>query len=300
MCPAVSFDLTAYWQAWREAIEGELDRLTPVRYPEPLWESMRYSLQAGGKRVRPLLTLATLEALGKDALPALPAACAVEMVHTQSLIHDDLPAMDNDDLRRGKPTNHKVFGEAQAILSGDAMLAFAFAILAGPLARAYPPAVCLAVTSELAEATVFGMVSGQVVDMASEGQPVTATVLNYIHKNKTGALIRTAVRIGALLGAADEARACSLDAYADAVGLAFQIADDILDVTCSAVELGKTPGKDVAAGKATYVGVFGLAAAREKLAEAVAEAHAALADWGPAALPLHAIADYVADQVVSP
>ena len=297
MPSAATFDLSASWRAWRAAIEEELDRLTPVRYPETLWESMRYSLQAGGKRLRPLLTLATLEALGREAAPALPAACAVELIHTQSLIHDDLPAMDNDDLRRGKPTNHKVFGEAQAILAGDAMLAYAFYVIAGPLAGSYPAEACLAATRELAEATVVGMVSGQVVDMASEGKPVSAETLSYIHRHKTGALIHVAVRIGGLLGQAAPAQQAQLEAYAAHVGLAFQIADDILDVTKSAEELGKTPGKDVAAGKATYVALYGLDAARQKLEAEVAGALAALADWGPEAEALRAIARFVASEV---
>ena len=290
------FDLSAYWQAWRQAIDSELDRLTPVQYPETLWESMRYSLQAGGKRIRPLLTLAVLEMLGQDAKPALPAACAVELIHTQSLIHDDLPAMDNDDLRRGKPTNHKVFGEAQAILAGDAMLAFAFTLLADELADRYPAKRCLAAVKELSSATVMGMVAGQVVDIASEHQQVSRETLTYIHRHKTGALIRASVRLGAILGEATPAEAEALDVYAEAIGLAFQIADDILDVTRTAEQLGKTPGKDVTAGKATYVSLYGLEAARAQLAETVETAVKALAPWGERAEALTAIARYVADQ----
>jgi geranylgeranyl diphosphate synthase type II len=296
MSSAATFDLSAYWQAWREAIDDELDRLTPVRYPDPLWESMRYSLQAGGKRIRPLLVVATLEALGQDARPALPAACAMELIHTQSLIHDDLPAMDDDDLRRGKPTNHKVYGEAQAILAGDAMLAFAFYVLAGPLASRYPSGACLAAARELASATT-DMVSGQVVDMASEGRPVTPETLTFIHRNKTGALIRAAVRLGAILGVASPEQRAALDRYADHVGLAFQIADDILDVTKTAEELGKTPGKDVAAGKATYVALYGEEAARGQLASEIAGAVGAIAGFGPEAEPLRAIAGFVAAEV---
>lgn len=295
--PAATFDLSAYWQTWRVAVDAELDRLAKQREPRTLWESMRYSLQAGGKRVRPLLTLAVLEALGQDPHAALPAACAVELVHTQSLIHDDLPAMDDDDLRRGKPTNHKVFGEANAILAGDAMLALAFVALAAELTGRYDAARCLAAVRELGEATVFGMVSGQVVDLESEGREVSADTLEYIHRHKTGALIRAAVNVGAILGGASEARCQELDGYASALGLAFQIADDILDVTKSAEELGKTPGKDLVAGKATYVTVYGLATAREKLAAAEAQAEAALSGWGPPAEPLRAIARYVAAQV---
>lgn len=292
-----AFDISTYWDAWRTAIEAELDRLTVLRQPEVLWQSMRYSLQAGGKRIRPLLTVATLDALGHNPFPALPAACALELIHTQSLIHDDLPAMDDDDLRRGKPTNHKVFGEAQAILAGDAMLAWAFAVAAGPLAQAYPAERCLAVVRELAEATVIGMVSGQAVDIASEGQVITADTLAYIHTHKTGALIRASVRIGALLAGAAAPECAALDRYANALGLAFQIADDILDGTRTAEELGKTPGKDEAADKATYVKLYGLEAARERLFKAGDEAQAALSNFASSADALRAIARYVIAQV---
>jgi geranylgeranyl diphosphate synthase type II len=296
MPSAATFDLYAYWQAWRTAIEEALDRLTPMQQPPVLWESMRYSLQAGGKRIRPLLVIATLEALGQDAQPAMSAACALELIHTQSLIHDDLPAMDNDDLRRGKPTNHKVFGEAQAILAGDAMLAHAFSLLAGPLSAHYPAELCLAVCAELAGATT-DMVRGQVVDIASEGQAVSAETLSYIHTNKTGALLRAAVRLGAILGRANDAKRQELDRYAAHVGLAFQIADDILDVTKTAEELGKTPGKDAAVGKATYPALYGIDAAREKLDAEIAGALEALASWGEPAEPLRAIARFVGAEV---
>lgn len=296
MPSAAAFDLAGYWATWRREIDLALDAITPVQHPAMLWESMRYSLEAGGKRLRPLLTIATLEALGADPRPALPAACALELVHTQSLIHDDLPAMDDDDLRRGKPTNHKVYGEAQAILAGDAMLAWAFYTLAGPLAPYYPAERCLEAVRELAEATVVGMVSGQVVDIASEGRPVDEATLAYIHSHKTGALIRSAVRLGAILAGASPAQRHALDAYADAIGLAFQIADDILDCTQTAEQLGKTPGKDVAADKATYVKLFGMTTARDRLETSVREAEAALDGLGERADALGAIARYVAAQ----
>jgi geranylgeranyl diphosphate synthase type II len=295
--PAALFDLSAYWQTWRDTLDAELDRQVHAREPQILWDSMRYSLQAGGKRIRPLLLLATVEALGGDPHAALGAACAVELIHTQSLIHDDLPAMDDDDLRRGKPTNHKVFGEANAILAGDAMLALAFVTLSSDLARNFDAERCLAAVRELGEATVFGMVSGQVVDIASEGQTVEPQTLEYIHRQKTGALIRASVRIGAILAGANADALQALDRYADALGLAFQIADDILDGTKTAVELGKTPGKDVSAGKATYVSLYGLTTATLKLREAEAAALAPLADWDERAQPLRAFAAYVAGQV---
>jgi geranylgeranyl diphosphate synthase type II len=204
--------------------------------------------------------------------------------------------MDDDDLRRGKPTNHKVYGEAQAILAGDAMLAWAFYTLAGPLAPRFPADRCLAAVRELAEATVVGMVSGQVVDISSEGQEVDESTLAFIHSHKTGALIRSAVRVGAILAGASDEQRRALDTYADSVGLAFQIADDILDCTQTAEQLGKTPGKDLAADKATYVKLYGLAAARERLETSVREAEAALETLGGGAEPLRAIARYVADQ----
>ena len=295
MPSAATFDLAAYWQAWRAAIDRELERLLPPRRPEALREAMQYSLAAGGKRVRPLLALATIESLGHDARPALPAACAIELVHTQSLIHDDLPAMDNDDLRRGKPTNHKVFGEARAILAGDALLAHAFAVLGAELTGHFPPDACLAAVHELADATV-AMVGGQVVDIQSEGQPGTPEALEFIHRHKTGALMRASVRLGAILGGATREQAEALDTYADALGLAFQIADDILDVTRTAEELGKTPGKDLSAGKLTFVALYGLEEARARLKTATAAALDPLAAWGPSAEPLRAIARYVAAQ----
>jgi geranylgeranyl diphosphate synthase type II len=293
--PAPAFNLDSYWEGWRDQLDRALDRLTPIGAPPVLWEAMRYSLLAGGKRIRPLLTLATLEALGQDASPALAAACALELIHTQSLVHDDLPAMDDDALRRGKPTNHVVYGEGNAILAGDALLAWAFAVLAGADSKAYAATARLAAIEELATATV-GMIGGQVVDLASEGQAVTPETLAFIHRHKTGCLIRAAVRIGALLAEATPAQVADLDRFGEAVGLAFQIADDILDCTRSAAELGKTPGKDAAAGKATYVAQYGLAAARQRLEAEVEAALDALAAWGPAAEPLRALARHVAAQ----
>ncbi|MEB3329646.1 MAG: farnesyl diphosphate synthase [Candidatus Sericytochromatia bacterium] len=293
--PAPAFDLDTYWDGWRARLERELDRQTPVGEPSLLWEAMRYSLLAGGKRLRPMLMLAVLEALGREAAPALPAACALELIHTQSLVHDDLPAMDDDALRRGKPTNHVVYGEGNAILAGDALLAWAFGVLARAGGAAYPAEARLAAVAELATATV-GMIGGQVVDLASEGQAVSPATLAFIHRHKTGCLILAAVRIGALLAGASEAQRADLDRYGEAVGLAFQIADDILDCTRTAAQLGKTPGKDAAAGKATYVAQYGLVAARERLEAEVQGALHALAAWGPGAEPLRALARHVAVQ----
>jgi geranylgeranyl diphosphate synthase type II len=292
-----TFDMETYWQQWRSVIDKTLLDLTPVQAPERLWESVRYSLNAGGKRLRPLLTLATLEALGKDPHRGLIGGCAVELIHTQSLIHDDLPAMDNDDLRRGKPTNHKVFGEAQAILAGDAMLAYAFVVLARDDELRANPACGLAVVEELAQATALGMVPGQVVDMASEGLAPTPDLVRYIHTHKTGALIKAAVRIGALLGSADAAQRAALDDYADSIGLAFQVADDILDTISTAGTLGKTPGKDQNANKATFVSAYGIEGARTALADATDQADKALVSFGVDAEPLRAIARFIHQQV---
>ena len=261
---------------------------------------MRYSVEAGGKRLRPLLVVLTLEALGRDPSPALPAACAVELVHTFSLIHDDLPALDDDDLRRGRPTNHKVFGEATAILAGDALHALAFRVLSRDLLATYSAAQCLEAVDCLSDAAVNGLASGQVADVHAGGSTATAADLLFIHERKTAALFRCAVRLGAILGQATLPQARDLDEFASAVGLAFQIADDVLDVTRSARDLGKSPGKDERDDKATYVKLYGLAGARQRLADAGARAKAALASWGPRAASLVAIADYVVAQAAAP
>lgn len=288
-----------------ESVRRDLDRLLPLleaRLLEPfrdgealrLSEAMRYSLSAGGKRVRPVLCLLAAEAVGGGAEEALPGALALELVHTYSLVHDDLPAMDDDDLRRGRPTNHKVFGEATAILVGDGLQALAFEVLA----RAYDddPRLGLDLVRLLAEAAgAPGMVGGQALDMAGQQLPREERALEGLHRMKTGALLRASVLMGARVAGArpGEARWAALDAYAQAVGLCFQVMDDVLDVTASTAELGKTAGKDVAQNKLTYVALLGLDGARAKGKRLEEQALAALGELGPAAEPLRALARYI-------
>ena len=286
-----------YWRGWRGRVDEELGRLIGAGEPETLYSSMRYSVEAGGKRLRPLLVLASVEALGHDPLRALPAACALELIHTFSLIHDDLPALDDDDLRRGVATNHVVFGEATAILAGDALHALAFRVLSRNLRDAYPASVCLEAVQCVADAAVDGLASGQVADLQAAGRATTSEQLLFIHEHKTGALFRCAVRVGAILGQATPQQTRDLDVFATSLGLAFQIADDILDVTRTRQELGKSPGKDERDGKATYVRLYGLTGARERLDAACLDATGALASWGGRAAMLRALVDYVMSQV---
>jgi geranylgeranyl diphosphate synthase type II len=258
-------------------------------YPESIHRAMRYSLFAGGKRLRPVLTLAAAEAVGGRAEDVMPAAAALELVHTYSLIHDDLPAMDDDSLRRGKPTSHVVFGEAIAILAGDALLTEAFHMLSskttGDAERKLRAVVLLSNA-----AGVRGMVGGQVVDVESEGLPVGEDVLDYIHQHKTGALIRTSVEIGALLGGGSEEDIERLSHYGKNVGLAFQIVDDILDVEGDADSLGKTAGKDEKAGKATYPKIHGIEKARERARELCEQAVSLVEPYSSAGEPLESLA----------
>jgi geranylgeranyl diphosphate synthase type II len=289
----------ATWRTWRTRVDDELGRLIGSGDPDALFASMRYSVEAGGKRLRPLLVIATLEALGRDPVPALPAACAIELVHTFSLIHDDLPALDDDDVRRGRPTNHVVFGEATAILAGDALHALAFRVLSRDLLAAYPAPACLEAVECLSDAAVDGLARGQVADLQAAGRATSREALLSIHELKTGALFRCAVRLGAILGEASAQQAGDLDVFASNLGLAFQIADDILDVTRSQQELGKSPGKDERDDKATYVRLYGLAGARERAEDACQRATAALASWGAPAAMLRSVAAYVLEQIAT-
>jgi geranylgeranyl diphosphate synthase type II len=295
MSVAVSpaFDCGAYLEATRPQVEAALDASLPPEHPETLREAMRYSLLAGGKRLRPILCLAACELAGGDPAVAMPTAVALEMIHTMSLIHDDLPAMDNDDLRRGRPTNHKVYGEATAILAGDALLTRAFEMvsLRSPGVSAER---LLAVVGELALASgAPGLVGGQVVDLQSEGKRVNLETLEYIHLHKTGALLRACVICGALLGGASQELLAALRTYARGIGLAFQIIDDILDVTASSEVLGKTAGKDEAVDKTTYPKLLGLQESEQRAHRLVAEAKASLAPWEVQAQPLLALADFI-------
>jgi geranylgeranyl diphosphate synthase, type II len=264
-----------------------------------LFEAMRYSLLAGGKRLRPVLALAACEAVGGPLEAAMGFACAIEMIHTYSLIHDDLPCMDDDDLRRGRPTNHKVYGEAIATLAGDALLTDAFRMLARSAAASatVAPVALLATVAELAEAAgSAGMVAGQVIDLIGEGRIMTVAELEYLHRRKTGALFIAAVRGGARLGGAGEAQLEMLDAYASALGLAFQVIDDILDVEASTEQMGKRTGKDGAHGKNTYPGLIGLDKSWQLARDLERRAHRALDGFDHRAEPLRALASFAVER----
>ncbi|MGI6357330.1 MAG: polyprenyl synthetase family protein [Bacillota bacterium] len=295
----MSFDLPAYLRAQTARVNSALDRLLPAAdtYPAVIHQAMRYSLDAGGKRLRPILVLASAAAVGGDRDALLPAACALECVHTYSLIHDDLPAMDDDDLRRGRPTNHKVFGEAIAILAGDALLTFAFQLLSEQLPQHYSPALVLQVTAELAQAAGSqGMVGGQVADVQWERGLLTGSAeatLEYIHHKKTGALLVASVRIGAWLGGADQQQLQALTAFSRQLGLAYQITDDLLDVTGTEEKLGKRVQKDADRGKLTYPGVYGIPRSRQQNQRLLTEALAQLEVFGEEAGPLRALAPFL-------
>jgi geranylgeranyl diphosphate synthase, type II len=264
-----------------------------------LFEAMRYSLLAGGKRLRPVLALAACEAVGGRLEAAMGFACAIEMIHTYSLIHDDLPCMDDDDLRRGRPTNHKIYGEAVATLAGDALLTDAFTVLArsGVASGAAPPAALLATVAELAEAAgSAGMVAGQVIDLLGEGRNLTVQELEYLHRRKTGALFIAAVRGGARLGGAGEAKLAALEAYARALGLAFQVIDDILDVEASTEQMGKRTGKDLAHGKNTYPRLIGLDKSWQLARDLERRALHALDAFDHRAEPLRALARFTVER----
>ncbi|MFZ5775592.1 MAG: polyprenyl synthetase family protein [Thermodesulfobacteriota bacterium] len=290
-------DIKAYLKSKAALVEEALSR---YMLPEEgvLAEhirAMRYSLFAGGKRVRPILAIATAEALGADAAALLPAACALECIHTYSLIHDDLPAMDNDDLRRGKPTNHVVFGEAGAILAGDGLLSFAFELLAHPdLEKAMDASAQVSMVRVVSRAIgPLGMVGGQALDLAAEGREIPFDHLKYIHACKTGALITGSVQVGALFGSADSTQYEALTSYGGHVGLAFQIVDDLLDVVGDTKELGKQAGADQARNKATYPAFFGVERTREMARQAVDAAVDSLASFDQRAEPLRALARYI-------
>lgn len=268
-------------------VNQALDRWTPPedRAPSTIHRAMRYSLFAGGKRIRPALALAACDAVSEGMEGIEDAACALEMIHTYSLIHDDLPALDNDDLRRGRPTCHKVFGEAMAILAGDGLLTLAFEVLA-QLPECRPERRALIVREVAAAAgTVGGMIAGQVEDIEGEGQTATRERLESIHRGKTGALLRASVRLGGIYAGASDLQYEALSIYGEHVGLAFQIVDDILDVEQSSEHLGKTAGKDAAQGKITFPAVYGLAESREmadeqlELALSAVEPFAGRAHW---------------------
>jgi geranylgeranyl diphosphate synthase type II len=292
----VSFDLGAYMKERADAVDAALERVLPAETlrPETLHKAMRYSVFAGGKRLRPLLVIAGAEAVGGTASQVMPTACAMELIHTYSLVHDDLPAMDNDDFRRGAPTNHKVFGEAMAILAGDALLTLAFRLVAD---NAGESRALRDVVLDIADAAGHGgMVAGQVADLEAEGRRVGAEVVDYIHAHKTGALIRTSLRVGAMLCGADAAQVRALSVAGADLGLAFQIVDDILDVVASSEELGKTAGKDQIQQKATYPAIHGIEASRARAAFLIRDAEEALRALGPRAEPIRALGRFILER----
>jgi len=286
--------LPAFFEEDRLAVDAALDRLLPAETTQPssIHEAMRYSVFAGGKRIRPILCLETARIFADDVTPALHPACAIEFIHTYSLIHDDLPALDNDDLRRGKPTCHKKFGEATAILAGDALLTLAFeTISVAPV----EPTRGIAMVTEVATAagTVKGMVGGQVADLEAEGKRIAPAMLEFIHRSKTAALIRASVAAGALCAGAGVEDVARLRSFGESIGWAFQVTDDILDVEESSAALGKTAGKDVAQQKATYPAVYGLERAHEIAKDLATRAIAELTPYGERAARLRDIAEYL-------
>jgi geranylgeranyl diphosphate synthase type II len=293
------FDLPHYLSERRKLVDEALERFLPAEdaAPPTVHRAMRYSVLAGGKRLRPILVIAGAEAVGGSAELVLPTAGALELIHTYSLIHDDLPAMDDDDYRRGRLTNHKVFGEAMAILAGDALLTLAFKLVAGNAAQGADARVICDVVAEIAAAAgTGGMVGGQVVDIESEGKTITVEALDYIHTHKTAALIRASLRAGAMLGGAKPNALRAITDAGDRLGLAFQIVDDILDVEGSLEELGKTAGSDERKRKATYPALYGLEASRARARALIQEAKLALRPLGPRSEPIRALADFILER----
>jgi len=287
-------DLRRYLVRRQKEVDRALDRFLPKATVSPatIHKAMRYSLFAGGKRLRPILCLAAAEACGGKFTAALPHACAVECIHTYSLIHDDLPSMDNDDLRRGRPTCHKVFGDGIAILAGDALLTIAFeiAIKAGPVSR-YDVRDIFREISQAAGSRK--LIAGQVADLEAEGREITRAQVRSIHENKTAALLTASVRLGAMAANATAKQLGAVTAFGRALGLAFQVIDDILDVTQTSEKLGKSAGKDLTAQKATYPAVIGLEKSRAEARRLTKQAHRALESLGENARVLRALADYL-------
>ncbi|MGK7940966.1 MAG: geranylgeranyl diphosphate synthase CrtE [Crocosphaera sp.] len=291
---ALNFDLASYLKEKKQLVETALDESLPITRPEKIYEAMRYSLLAGGKRLRPILCLTTCELMGGTLEMSLPTACALEMIHTMSLIHDDLPAMDNDDYRRGKLTNHKVYGEDIAILAGDALLSYAFEYVATQTRNVALPQLVDVIARLGRTVGAAGLVGGQVLDLESEGKSdVTVDTLKFIHIHKTGALLETSVVSGAILAGATIEDVERLSRYAQNIGLAFQIIDDILDITSTKEELGKTAGKDARAQKATYPSLWGLEESQKQAQTLIDEAIAQLTPYGEAGNPLAAIAQFI-------
>lgn len=290
-------DLRSYLRARQEEVDRALDRFLPKASAKPatIHKAMRYSLFAGGKRLRPILCLAAAEACGGELKRALPLACAMECIHTYSLIHDDLPSMDNDDFRRGRPTCHKVFGDGIAVLAGDALLTIAFEIAAQT--EAWPRYDLREIIREIAIAAGSRkLIAGQVADLEAEGKTQTRAQLRYIHENKTAALLTTSVRLGAMSANATPTQLSAISDFGRALGLAFQVIDDILDVTQTSEKLGKSAGKDIAAHKATYPAVIGLEKSRAEASRLTKLAHDALDSLGKKAAILHALANHLLER----
>jgi geranylgeranyl diphosphate synthase, type II len=287
-------NLPPFFEEDRQAVDEQLEKLLPGETVQPpsIHTAMRYSVFAGGKRVRPILCLETARIFTAEVSPALFPGCAIEFIHTYSLIHDDLPALDNDDLRRGKPTCHKKFGDATAILAGDALLTLAFeTIAASPVSAERRVAMVTEIAS--AAGTIKGMVGGQVADLEAEGKPVGPEMLEYIHRSKTAALIRASITAGALCAGAPAEDVTRLRRFGDTIGWAFQVTDDILDVEESSAALGKTAGKDIVQQKATYPAVFGLERSHQIAKELADKAIAELETYGERADRLRAIAEFL-------
>ena len=290
--------LKAYLEDRQNIVEEALQRYLPEDgFPSDIYKAVHYSVFNGGKRIRPILCLAAAEAVGGDLVPAIPVACALELIHSYSLIHDDLPSMDNDDFRRGKPTCHKVFGENMAILAGDALLTEAFVLLSRAEKVMLSAERRLAIIQEIAHAAgINGMVGGQALDVISEKTGADETILQDIHRRKTGALIVAAVKSGAVMFNAGKDKIQALTEYGMHVGLAFQIADDILNVEGDSRLMGKGTGSDAARNKMTYPSLMGLQQAKEKLNQHVEAAVTSLADFDERAMPLIVIARYIRDR----
>lgn len=293
-------DIKDYLSTKKEIIDRFLDSYLPLddSYPQEIHKAMRYSLFAGGKRLRPILSLASFEALQDDSSSILPIACSIELIHTYSLIHDDLPSMDNDNFRRGRPTNHKVFGEAVAILAGDALLTMAFSMMTDSAhAEKFSSKQLLSVIREISLASGDkGMVGGQAVDILSEDMEIDIKTLEYIHTSKTGALIRASVRSGGILAGANEEYLRYMTIYGENIGLAFQITDDILDIEGTKEELGKETGMDSSKGKKTYPGLLGIEESKKKVRELINNALDALTIFNHSADPLREIARFIIDR----
>lgn len=290
-------EFSEYWDVSAKAIERILEEKLPEIHviPEIIHESMRYSTLGGGKRLRGMLVMAACEGVGGDVKQTHNLVAAIEMVHAYSLIHDDLPCMDDDDLRRGKPTNHKIYGDAMAVLTGDALLTLAFAVLAKmPEDYGVSPEIAIKVVAELAQgAGSQGMVGGQVVDIKGEGKNLSPEMLNYIHNHKTGALIKAALRGGALIGGASDKELELITHYGEFLGLAFQITDDILDEVGHEEQLGKAVGADQIQSKQTYPRLYGLDKSKELAEECVKECLAVLEEFSEKAWVLRALASFI-------